>query len=105
MQGLGLEPQKDLTGGVYGMYTGELNQDTDYPIDGFDLSILEVDIVAGPYGYLITDLNGDGVIDGFDLIVMEGNIVINPIFQTPLLGKKKTSDHKSKSLRCGLLIR
>ena len=26
--GLGLEPQKDLTDGLFGMYTGELNQDT-----------------------------------------------------------------------------
>jgi hypothetical protein len=89
--GLGLEPQKSLLDGYYGMYSGELNQDTDYPIDGYDLSILLDDIVIGPYGYLVTDLNGDGSVDGFDLSIMIDNIVINPIFQNPTLRKKKTS--------------
>jgi hypothetical protein len=86
--GTGLAPQKNLGGGFYGMYCGELDQDDYYSIDGFDLSLLEVELVAGPYGYLETDLNGDGVIDGFDLIIMEPNIVLNPLFWNPQIAKK-----------------
>jgi hypothetical protein len=85
--GIGLDPQKDLGDGYYGMYSGELNQDEYFPINGYDLSIMETDIVTAPFGYLKTDLNGDGVINAYDLILEENNIVKAPLFWNPSIAK------------------
>jgi hypothetical protein len=86
--GAGLAPQKDLGNGLYGMYTGALDHDPAYAIDGSDRSILEPNVNIGPSGYLETDLNGDGLVDGSDLIIMEPNLNFGPIFWNPLNAKK-----------------
>jgi PKD repeat protein len=86
-QAYGNQAQKLLSGGIYGMYTGELDHDTYYAIDGSDVTILDPDIIIGPYGYLLTDLNGDGVVDGSDMTIMDANVVFGPIFWNPLIAK------------------
>jgi hypothetical protein len=86
-QTYGSNSQKNL-GGVYGMYTSELDHDVYYAIDGSDLGILEPDVNSGPYGYLKIDLNGDGVVDGSDLIIMEPSVNFGPIFSNPLTEMK-----------------
>jgi hypothetical protein len=35
---------------------------------------LEPDIIAGSYGYLNTDLNGDGSVDAFDFLLLDVNV-------------------------------
>jgi M6 family metalloprotease-like protein len=85
--GAGLSPQKDLGNGFYGMYTGELDHDSYFVIDGSDVSILDPDIISGPYGYLTTDLNGDGVVDGSDMSIMDANSIFGPIFWNPTIAK------------------
>jgi hypothetical protein len=85
--GAGLDPQKDLGDGFYGMYAGELDHDAYYTIDGSDVTILDPDIIYGPYGYLRTDLNGDGVVDGSDMSIMDANAIFGPLFWNPHLVK------------------
>ncbi len=55
----------DLGGGVYGIYTGDINQDE--VIDGSDIPELYNDIENSAFGDLNTDLNGDGSVDNSDL--------------------------------------
>ena len=63
-----------LENGVYGMYSGDVNQDD--VIDVFDYLLMEPDIVNGNFGYLASDINGDGVVDIFDYILIEINIIL-----------------------------
>jgi hypothetical protein len=85
--GAGSDPQKNLGDGYFGMYTGEQDHDAYYVIDGSDVSILDPDIISGPYGYLNTDLNGDGVVDGSDMSIMDGNAIFGPLFWNPSVAK------------------
>lgn len=52
-------------GGVYGLYSGDINQDG--VIDGSDLPSLYNDIENSAYGIMSSDLNGDGAVDNSDL--------------------------------------
>ncbi|MBL7774153.1 MAG: fibronectin type III domain-containing protein [Chitinophagaceae bacterium] len=61
--------QTSLSGGVYGLYSGDINQDG--AIDGFDFNAMEPDIILGTSGYLASDLNGDGIVDAFDFLLVE----------------------------------
>jgi hypothetical protein len=65
--------QVNLGGGVFGLYSGDLNQD--FAIDAFDYVIIDADITAGASGYLATDLTGDGAVDAFDYILIDPNII------------------------------
>ncbi len=69
--------QQTLGGGVFGIYSGDLNADEN--IDLGDLSILENDIVLFSFGYFASDINGDGNVDILDSPTEEANI-INFIF-------------------------
>lgn len=57
-----------LSAGVYGLYSGDLNN------DGFvntsDRSIIATDINAGLTGYVMTDLNGDGFVNTTDRSIL-----------------------------------
>jgi hypothetical protein len=53
-----------LSNGVWGFYTGDINQDE--AIDNSDLSDLFRDIELSAYGALSTDINGDGTVDNLD---------------------------------------
>jgi hypothetical protein len=60
-----------LESGVYGFYSGDLNQDE--AVDIFDFPLLLNDNDNFSSGYLSTDLNGDGTVDIFDFPLLLNN--------------------------------
>lgn len=52
---------KNLGSGIYGIYTGDINQDG--TIDFSDYPTLDIGAIHGTTGYLTPDLNGDDTID------------------------------------------
>lgn len=63
--------QSLLETGVYGMYSGDVNQDGF--VDAFDVVPVMNDIDFLLEGNLITDINGDGFVDSFDLPILSNN--------------------------------
>jgi Zinc carboxypeptidase len=61
-----------LQPGVFGFYSGDINQDE--VIDNSDSDDLINDIESASFGYLPTDLNGDGVVDNSDSGYLTNNI-------------------------------
>ena len=61
----------ELETGVWGMYSGDVNQDE--IIDAFDTSAISNDSDAAAFGVLATDLNGDGIVDAFDASLGSNN--------------------------------
>ena len=57
--------------GVWALYSGDLNQDTN--VDNADFSVWESDANISAYGDYATDLNGDGNVDNADFSVWEAN--------------------------------
>ncbi len=55
----------------YCIYNGDTNQDG--IIDGFDLSMIDNNILNFANGYLSTDINGDGFIDATDAQIAGNN--------------------------------
>lgn len=62
---------KNLGGGVFGFYSGDINQDES--IDGTDAPDLFNDINNSEFGVRLTDLNGDGSVDNTDIPLYENN--------------------------------
>ncbi len=62
---------KNLGNGVFGFYSGDINQDES--IDATDTVDLTNDIVASAFGNKTTDLNGDGSVDASDAPLFENN--------------------------------
>ena len=63
-----------LETGIWGMYTGDINQD-DF-IDGNDFPQYDSESASGGLydgTYTATDMNGDGFVDGNDFPVFDGN--------------------------------
>lgn len=56
---------------MYGIYSGDVNQDG--TIDGSDLSLIDNDINIFATGYRSTDLNGDQFIDATDAAIADNN--------------------------------
>lgn len=73
--------QVQLATSVWGMYSGDINQDM--AVDAFDYVLLDADLVAGASGYLNTDLNGDGSVDAFDYIIIDPNVTNGISAATP----------------------
>jgi len=42
-------------------------------IDPFDYTILEADNLSFAFGYVVSDLNGDGYVDPYDYVIFEKN--------------------------------
>lgn len=61
----------ELESGVFGFYSGDINQDE--AIDASDLVEITNDADASAYGELVTDLNGDGSVDNSDLPILVNN--------------------------------
>ena len=61
----------DLGSGVFGFYSGDINQDD--VIDGSDATSLDLDIFNSEFGVKVTDLNGDGSVDASDATYYENN--------------------------------
>ncbi len=66
-----------LDAGVYGFYSGDINQDE--AIDNTDGVDLTNDIDASEFGIKITDINGDGSVDNSDAPYFDNNAT-NSIF-------------------------
>ena len=62
---------KDLGAGVYGFYSGDINQDGF--IEAFDFAPLFNDNDNFAEGYYTTDLNGDGFVEAFDYPILFNN--------------------------------
>lgn len=60
-----------LEPGVWGCYTGDINQDGN--VDNSDYSNWEVDANEFAFGNYVTDLNGDGNVDNSDFSIWENN--------------------------------
>jgi hypothetical protein len=65
--------QADLGSGVFGLYSGDLNQDG--MIETSDYSQMENDILLFLFGYYVSDLTGDGQVETSDYSLMENNIL------------------------------
>ena len=61
----------ELETGIFGMYSGDINQDGF--IDGNDFIDVDNDNTSFASGYLTTDVNGDAFVDGNDFIVIDNN--------------------------------
>lgn len=61
----------ELESGVYGIYSGDINQDE--VIDASDAVDLANDIENSAYGVIATDLNGDGAVDNSDDSIFSNN--------------------------------
>jgi hypothetical protein len=44
---------------------------------------MDPDIIAGNIGYILSDLNGDGLVDGDDLAISDSNIIVGIASQYP----------------------
>jgi len=64
--------QKLMSGGVWALYSGDINQDDN--IDLLDVVITELGINNFLFGYYSTDLNGDGNVDILDFPILESNV-------------------------------
>jgi hypothetical protein len=60
-----------LGAGVFGIYSGDANQDGSINID--DINLIATSSEAFAMGYLAEDLNGDGAVDALDLILADNN--------------------------------
>ena len=60
-----------LQPGVFGMYSGDVNQDE--VIDGLDVSAVLDDIENSAFGFRATDINGDGSVDNSDTPALSNN--------------------------------
>jgi mannan endo-1,4-beta-mannosidase len=65
--------QKLVEPSVYGIFTGDINQDSQ--VDAFDYILLDPLVIQGASGYLSADLNGDGAVDAFDYILLDANLI------------------------------
>ena len=62
---------KYLGNGVYGFYSGDVNQDGSISLT--DLLSIETSASSFSTGYISQDLNGDGIVDALDLIQADNN--------------------------------
>lgn len=73
--------QKEVAPGVYALYAGDINQD--HYIDETDILLLANSCNTFEEGYLIQDLNGDGIADALDLILCDNNAATGKTAQKP----------------------
>jgi hypothetical protein len=68
--------------GVFGMYSGDINQDG--AVDFNDYPELDSENLLGSYpSYLATDINGDSITDFNDYLIMDWNNLLGLIIQRP----------------------
>jgi hypothetical protein len=71
----------DLGSGVYGFYSGDINQDGS--IDFLDYPDLDLGSLNGDLGYLVTDLNGDASVDFLDYPMIDANSLFGIVILRP----------------------
>jgi hypothetical protein len=74
-------PMKLLAAGVYGFYSGDVNQNGS--INTADLSAAQTGASAFERGYNSNDCNGDGATDLTDLQIIENNGTMLIIYARP----------------------
>jgi hypothetical protein len=74
--------QIEVEPGVWALYSGDIDPQ-DLSIDGFDYVVLDPDVIAGTFGYVATDLTGDGLVDAFDYLILDPNITAGITVITP----------------------
>jgi len=67
--------------GKYVIYSGDVNQDG--VINELDISSVDAAAISFANGYLVTDLNGDGIVDADDLILLDNNASVFIVRLTP----------------------
>jgi hypothetical protein len=70
-QAYGAASMKQVEAGVWALYSGDHNQDGS--ITSSDLGSVATEASLFSFGYIKTDLTGDGAIDGFDLGLADNN--------------------------------
>ncbi|MFY8020017.1 MAG: hypothetical protein ACOVP1_02420 [Bacteroidia bacterium] len=73
--------QVDLGSGVFGIYSGDINQDGS--IDFLDYPDLDLGSINGDLGYLNTDLNGDASVDFLDYPIIDLNSINGVVMLRP----------------------
>jgi hypothetical protein len=71
----------DLGSGVFGIYSGDINQDGS--VDFLDYPDLDLGSINGDLGYLVTDLNGDGSVDFLEYPLIDLNSINGVISMRP----------------------
>ncbi len=61
--------QVEVESGIYALYTGDL--DHNCIINGADANIVSADAANSLFGYLCSDINGDGFVDASDFILID----------------------------------
>jgi len=70
-QAYGSASMKQVEAGVWALYSGDHNQDGAITLS--DLGSVATEASLFSFGYISTDLTGDGAIDGFDLGLADNN--------------------------------
>jgi len=78
--------QKVLDTGVYGIFSGDVNNDS--VIDFLDQVTVDNDVAIFAGGYILSDLNGDGVTDFLDQLIMDNNVAL---FVSSILPRRLTN--------------
>lgn len=73
--------QNNVASGVYAFHSGDINQDTF--IDTTDLASLESSIQNQTSGYIVSDLNVDGISESVDYSLLANNIQLNIMIARP----------------------
>jgi len=63
--------QITLSGGVFGFFGGDENQDG--LVESGDMIDVDNAVAAFDGGYIVTDINGDGLMDSSDMIIIDNN--------------------------------
>ncbi|MBL7947982.1 MAG: hypothetical protein JNN19_03250, partial [Bacteroidia bacterium] len=58
--------------GIWALWSGDINQDE--LIEASDYALVENDVAAFQFGYVVTDLNGDGLVEATDYSRIENNM-------------------------------
>ncbi len=66
--------QKEVAPGVWAFFSGDVAPQ-DEVVDIFDVIPMDNDVINFAFGYVPTDLTGDGVVDIFDVIILDNNVI------------------------------
>ena len=82
----GMDPQIQVSLGVYAFYLGDL--DHSLGVDFDDFNVFEPYLTDGTFGFTIADFNGSGLVDFDDFNLFEPNLNLGPFAQYPGMVKK-----------------
>ncbi|MEI8202003.1 MAG: hypothetical protein WCH34_03265 [Bacteroidota bacterium] len=82
----GIEPQAQVTLGIFAFYLGDLDQNLGVDFD--DFNVLEPFLTEGTYGFTIADFNGSALVDFDDFNLFEPRLNQGPFAQYPGMVKK-----------------